>query len=29
MEAFVARTPFGKCRVVADNISFQAWLEKR
>jgi ubiquinone/menaquinone biosynthesis C-methylase UbiE len=29
MEAFVAQTPFGRCRVEADNISFQTWLEKR
>jgi ubiquinone/menaquinone biosynthesis C-methylase UbiE len=29
MEAFVAQTQFGTCRVEADNISFQVWLEKR
>jgi len=29
MEAFVAQTPFGKCRVESDEITFQVWLEKR
>jgi len=29
MEAFVAQTPFGKCRVESDEITFQMWLEKR
>jgi ubiquinone/menaquinone biosynthesis C-methylase UbiE len=29
MEAFVAQTPFGKCRVESDDITFQIWLEKR
>lgn len=28
MEAMVAQTPFGKCRIETDNISFQVWLEK-
>ena len=29
MEAFVAQTRFGKCRVESDNITFQVWMEKR
>ena len=28
-EAFVAQTPFKKCRIEADGIGFRAWLEKK
>ena len=28
IEAFVAQTPFKKCRIEADGIGFRAWLEK-
>lgn len=28
MEAFVAQTPFGNCRIDSDDITFKVWLEK-
>jgi ubiquinone/menaquinone biosynthesis C-methylase UbiE len=28
MEAFVAQTSFGKCKIDRDGIGFQVWLEK-
>lgn len=28
MRAFVAQTPFGRCRIDASGIGFQLWLEK-
>ncbi len=29
MEAFVARTPFGKCKIDEEGIGFEVWLEKQ
>jgi ubiquinone/menaquinone biosynthesis C-methylase UbiE len=28
MKAMVAKTPFGKCKIEANGIGFQVWLEK-
>jgi hypothetical protein len=28
MEAFVAHTPFGKCKIDEEGIGFHVWLEK-
>ena len=28
MQAFVAQTPFGTCRIETDEIGFQVWLAK-
>jgi hypothetical protein len=29
MEAFVAQTPFGSCKVEVSGIGFEVWLEKK